>query len=358
MNLSKLLVLGTLLLGSQVHAEQYWQPDNRPPRFCLQNFNAYGPVYASGLEERTERMTGFLQALPKCDVVHLQEVWNESHINKIEKNLRHQYSMTTPNRDSRIGVMSLFMGDIKGKETVNFTVNNEGGVMDSVRDALNVKKAFHVVRAGFFGIDEDFFFMNTHLHPSSSSVRITQILDLLRWRLENPQLKLLLSGDFNADVDSLERKLVMLTLGMHDSMEEFLGGYPKGYCTYCAGNPLGWLLSDHTFDYIFFSNVGESATTLKAIEGQVNMRGTPRKPWSDHYGVRVNFSVEPAKSALTSEQTEARRIEAIETLAVAAHILKKEKGEEFRLYLKALEELSAQLKARSGKFNAYFESYR
>lgn len=358
MNISKLLVLGTLLFSIQVKAEQYWQADPRPPRFCLQNFNAYGPAYASNIEERTERITGFLQGIPKCDVVHLQEVWSEDHIAQVEKNLKHQYSISSPNKDARIGVMSLFMGEIKGRQTVDFTINNEGGVLDTVRSALNVKKAYHIVRSNFYGIDEDFFFMNTHLHPTSQAVRITQVLDILQWRLKHQQLKLLLSGDFNADIDSVERKFLMMTMGAHDSMDEFLGGYPASYCTYCAKNPLGWMLTDHTFDYIFFSNVGESNTSLKAVEGEVNMRGSPRKPWSDHFGVRVQFSVEPEKTSLTSEVLESRRTQAIEVLAVADYILKQESGPEFKPYVTLIQQLSNQLKNRKGDFNSYFESYR
>lgn len=360
MTLSKMLTLGLLVLGAQsARAEMYFTADPNPPRFCLQNFNAYGPIYASKVEERTERMTGFLQSIPKCDVVHLQEVWNEGHIQQIENNLNRQYEISAPNKKSRIGLMSLFMADVKGSQTEDFQVNNEGGVLDSVRVAFNVKKAYHVVRAGFFGIDEDFFFLNTHLHPTSPAVRLTQILDILRWRLKHQDEKLVLSGDFNADIDSVERKFLMLTLGAHDSMEEYFGGaYPKSFCTYCTGNPLGWMLSDHTFDYIFFSNVGNSGTTLKALEGEVNMRGTPRKPWSDHFGVRVKFSVEPTTSVTDANDIERRRTEALETLAVASYILQQEDAKEFEGYAQMINELSTQLKNRQGTFNTYFEKYR
>lgn len=358
MTIAKILAFGALVFSVQGKAEMYWQADPRPPRFCLQNFNAYGPIYASKVEERTERMTGLLQGIPKCEVVHLQEVWNDSHIDQIEKSLSRQYSISSPNREAKIGVMSLFMGDIKGRQTVDFTINNEGGVLDTVRGAFNVKKAYHVVRAGFYEIAEDFFFMNTHLHPTSQAVRLTQILDLLQWRLKNQNEKLILSGDFNADIDSVERKFLMLALGTRDAMEESLGGgYPQGYCTYCAGNPLGWMLSNHTFDYIFFSNVGKSETSLKVLEGQVNMRGTPRKPLSDHYGVRVEFSVEPEKSILASEDLEARRLQALEVFAVAGHLLKQQKEAEFQPYLVLLQDLAQQLKKRSGTFNAYFEKF-
>lgn len=359
MSIAKWFVLATLMISGQAKAEYYVSADPRPPRFCVQNFNAYGPIYASSIEERTERIAGFLTWIPKCEVVQLQEVWNESQIAILENGLKHQYNISAPNKDAKIGLMSLFMADLKGRQTVDFKVNNEGGVLDTVRSTFNVKKAFHIVRANFFGIDEDFFFMNTHLHPTSQAIRLTQVLDILQWRLKHLDEKLLLSGDFNSDIESVERKFLMMTLGMHDSMEEFFGGqYPQGYCSYCVGNPLGWTLSSHTFDYIFFSNIGGSATTLKAVEGQVNMRGTPRKPWSDHYGIRVEISVEPTKSELSKESLEARRTQAIESFAVANYILKKEENKELAPYIQMIEDLSNQLKTHQGSYNTYFENYR
>lgn len=354
-----LLLIGILIGAGSAQAEQYWSPDPRPPRICVQNFNAYGPIYASHILERTERIAGFLQAIPKCEVVHLQEVWNESQIDVVEKYLHRQYNISAPNRKEKIGVMSLIMGDILATETQSYRVNNEGGVLDSVRKTFNVKKAFHVVRARFFDIDEEFYFMNTHLHPTSVAVRLTQILDLLHWRLGHQDAKYILSGDFNADLPSLERKAIMALLGVHDSMEEFLGGsYPQGYCTYCAGNPLGWMLSDHTFDYIFFSNVGTSSSSLKPVEGQVNMRGTPRAPWSDHFGVRVELSVEPSITNISASALKEKRRVALSLLSEVIVQLRLQKEPEFKPYADYAQDLQLQLLNRKGAFNSYFESYR
>lgn len=353
-----LLNIFFVMAGGPVFAQSSWVSDDRPLRFCLQNFNAYGPIYASGIAERTSRMSSELQGRPKCEVVHLQEVWNAPQIRQIEQDLKHQYSISAPNKDQRIGLMSLFMGDVIATDTRSFQVNNEGGVMDGIRDALNVKKAFHVVRAGFFGIDEQFYFVNTHLHPSSEAVRVTQLLDLLEWRLRHQDAKLLLSGDFNADVNSLERGLVVQLLSARDAMEEALGGYPnKGYCTYCAGNPLGWLFSDRVFDYIFYSNVGDSPTRLRVEDGRVNMRGTPRRPLSDHFGVRVQFSVLPSAESI-KELKLARLEKTLQTLRQAEALLLEQKGREFAPYLSTLRDLQAQLESRSGRFFDYFSLYR
>lgn len=351
-----LITCSFLPLSAQ--AEQFWENDPRPPHFCMQNFNAYGPLYASGVGTRTEHMNGFLKAIPKCDVVHLQEVWNAGQIDLVEKSLSSQYSISSPNKLTRIGVMSLFMGDILSSATQEFQVNSDGSILDRARSLASVKKAFHIVRSQFYAIPEDFYFVNTHFHPSSEAVRLTQVLDLLQWRLRSLDAKLLLSGDFNAGLESLERDVLMLVLGTKDAMEDALGGYPSGYCTYCAKNPLGWLFSDQVFDYILYSNVGKSTTTLRPSEGEINMRGTPKKPWSDHYGVRVQFFVEPEGKALAKAELEARRDRTLLALKRTESVLASQKEKEFIPYVNMVKGLQADLENRQGDFNSYFESFR
>lgn len=348
-----------VLYANAAVAESFISAPSNPPEFCVQNFNAYGPAYASGVRERTERFTGFLTTMPKCDVVQFQEAWNSSQIDIIESNLSHQYVISSPNRDSRIGLMSLIMGDILGRQTVNFQVNNDGGFLDNIRDSFEVKKAFHVMQARPALIEENFYFLNTHLHPTSVAVRLTQILELLQWRLANQQHKLIFTGDINADIGTLERHFLMRLLGLHDAMEEYLGGsYPPGYCTYCAGNPLGWMTEDHTFDYVFFSNVSVKQSTLQASFGEVNMRGTPRKPWSDHFGVRVKFAVhDTAFLPLRSEQ-EARLLQTLQVLQDAQNLLMQERSVEFRSFVTLTKDLVSQLQRQQGPFFDYVMSYR
>lgn len=356
---ARFILLFAFLCANVAAAESFISAPSTAPDFCVQNFNAYGPAYASGVRDRTERFTGFLTAMPKCDVVQFQEAWNGSQIDIIENNLSPQYAISSPNRDARIGLMSLIMGDILGRQTVNFQVNNDGGFMDSIRDTFDVKKAFHVLQARPALIEEDFYFLNTHLHPSSVTVRLTQILELLQWRLANQQHKLIFTGDINADIGTLERRFLMRLLGLHDAMEEYLGGsYPAGYCTYCAGNPLGWMTEDHTFDYVFFSNVSGKQTTLQATFGEVNMRGTPRQPWSDHFGVRVRLAVhDTALLPLRSEQ-EARLQQTLQVLQEAQNLLMQERSAELRSFVTLTKDLANQLQRQQGPFFDYVMSYR
>lgn len=352
------LVATLVVLSAQTAlASSYWETSDQPPQFCFQNFNAYGPLYASGRNERTEGILGHLKARPKCDIVQLQEVWMESHIDHIERSLREQYSFSSPNRDSRIGIMDLVMGDILSRETFTFAVNNSGSVLDRARSVASVDKAFHVLRVQLPAIDEEFYVINTHLHPSSQAVRLTQILDLLRWRLQNQNLKMILSGDFNSDPQDLERRLLMSVVGLRDAMADSFPNatYPAEFCTYCKSNPLSWLPSDHVFDYIFYSNAGSANTSLKLSSAEVNLKGSSQKPLSDHYGIRAYFHVENGK-APAAELNPVQKKLALESLAQAIEILDQESGKQWQPYQNLARDLYADLERSGSSFEFYLKS--
>ncbi|HWU42355.1 MAG TPA: hypothetical protein VN132_02920, partial [Bdellovibrio sp.] len=95
--------------------QQSFVPDSQPAQFCMQSFNAYGPAYARDIHERTQWIAAELQARPRCDVIQLQEVWNNDQIDQVEEPLKPFYEISDPNRKERIGVMSLFAGDDQEK---------------------------------------------------------------------------------------------------------------------------------------------------------------------------------------------------------------------------------------------------
>ncbi|MBO9668297.1 MAG: hypothetical protein J7501_15965 [Bdellovibrio sp.] len=356
--MKKLMLLGTMAIASLAWGQRALTADTRGPSFCMQNFNAYGPLYAPQTTERMNWIGALLQDNPRCSAIHLQEVWSESNIDQIESALRSKYSISSPNREQRIGVMSLFDGQITGTYTQNFNVNNEGGILDGIREVLNVKKAFHVVRTQLFDMGEPFYFINTHLHPTSQAVRLTQIIDILQWRLYNQDLKFLLSGDFNADENSLERELIMTTLGAHDSLLDAYGGeYPAGLCTYCISNPHSWLLESKILDYIFVSNIGGNETHMKAYNGEVNMRGPMPEPLSDHYGVRVYFELEQGPNVSSTEEITARQKALIKALDKTYKILSAEQEPAFAPYATRVKELKHQILQGSGEFDEYLKKF-
>lgn len=77
--------------------------------FCVQNFNAYGPAYASSILSRTQVFSQQLKD-EQCDLIHLQEAWMGLQINRITSVLEPDYHISAPNRSERVGLMSLFKG--------------------------------------------------------------------------------------------------------------------------------------------------------------------------------------------------------------------------------------------------------
>ncbi|MEN0059616.1 MAG: endonuclease/exonuclease/phosphatase family protein [Bdellovibrio sp.] len=287
------MVLMTIMMSRDGKTQEMssWEPDSRPPQLCVQNFNAYGPIYAAKVRERTEQMLYAFRTRPMCDVIQLQEVWNESQQSQLEAGLHDRYAVSSPNRDSRIGLMSFFMGEILEKSTEEFRLNSDGGILDSVRGVFGVKKAFHVVRVRFPHIDEEIYFLNMHLHPSSQEVRLAQIKQMAEWRRSHSDLKLIMTGDLNAEPDSLERKTLLTLLEVRDALEDYVSS-SRGLCTYCTGNPLGWSLTPKLFDYIFYSNKGKSDTHLEVLKVEINLRGPSwRRPLSDHYGLKAHWTL-------------------------------------------------------------------
>lgn len=349
-----MLFLNILASSTLASATSYWEKSHQPPQFCFQNFNAYGPLYASDRMARTQGMLGHLKGIPKCEIVQLQEVWMESHIGHIETSLQDHYNFSSPNRDSRIGIMDLVMGDILSRQTFTYVVNSSGSVLDRARGVASVDKAFHVLRVKLPAMDEELYVVNTHLHPTSQAVRLTQVLDLLRWRLQNQNLKLLLSGDFNSDPQDLERKLLMSVVGLKDAMADSFpdSQYPSGFCTYCKSNPLSWLPSDHVFDYIFYSNAGGGETSLKVSAAEVNMKGALKKPLSDHYGIRAYFAVENGRASV-DDLGHGQRALALESLKQTIKLLDQESGKQWRPYVQLARDLYADLQRPQSDYGLY-----
>lgn len=327
------------------------------PSFCLQHFNLYGPLYATQIADRTARVTQELTSEnPECDVVQLIEVWSAAQAHQVMDGMSRDYVISAPNLQSRIGIMSLLRGEIKTTETHDFVINNEDGILDDIRNMAGVKKAFHVVTAKLPQLDEEIYLIETHLHPSSPAVRIAQILDIYNWRLRHQDKKMVLSGDFNAEKNSLERDLLMGLLAAHDSMQEVLGGtYPDQFCSYCEDNPRSWLRGNHLFDYVFFSNVSATPSVLKPVSGMINLKGTPGNTLSDHYGLRVYFELDSSLAPLADLNL---REQNLQTSLQKAQGLLMSTGAYLESYVVELNNISFSLQQKRGLAWEYFSQYR
>lgn len=308
--------------------------------FCLQNFNLYGPVYALDIELRTRATAGtLLREQTPCHIIQFQEVWNQGHIEQVHRLFNTHYLIDSPNRRERIGLMTLSRWPLLSSSTEFFKLNHEGGLLDSLRAMANVRKAFHINEVRLpseepHTPDEIVYLINTHLHPTSQALRITQIIDLAKWRQENLDKKMIITGDFNAHHDSLEHQLVQDLLNVHDSAKVYFGDYPNDFCTYCRANPRSWKFSDEVLDYVWFSNQGGSPRKLKVSKVERNLTGIGKFTLSDHYGVRVLFTWEPSEN-WRSEVSQPAKISTASALT-AAQLLKKTKNKDFHPYVEFL----------------------
>lgn len=326
-----------------------------PAGFCIQNFNMYGPAYANNVPGRTERIAGELRTRTACDVVHLQEVWNASHIEQVADLLQTEYKISAPNRDTRIGLMSLFQHDMKNAETYFYKVNFAGGLLEEIRHLFSVKKAFHVVLADPRFLGEDIYFVNTHLHPTSQALRLAQIFDILEWRLRHADRKMVLTGDFNSDPDSLEHALVTTLLLTEDAYQSANSGYPPGTCTYCSENPRSWLPSDHVFDYVYFSNVGATSSSLVARDATINLRGSSRDTLSDHYGLRINFELKTGYAETDRTALDRRREASHALLSKAQAVFKSALLGDLDSYMAQIKTYQAQIEKSEGLISDYLQ---
>ncbi len=313
--------------------------------FCLQSFNGYGPAYASNVIPRTELFTAELLR-DACEVVHLQEIWKTDQIQLIEQTMSSRYQIYSPNKVNLFGLMSLSTVPVSAEEFHIFRFNNDGGILNGGRDVVGVQKGFTVQT---LEADEKIDFLNLHLHPASSAVRVAQIYEIVKWNIARKELRpLVMSGDFNMTPASVEHQFLRSALKVKDAVEEMWSKYPAAFCTYCAENPLSWLNTDQIFDYVLFS----SQSKLKVKNLNLNLKGTSTEPLSDHYGLRVDFDF--------TQQTPVRDIESdrtkmIETFDEVMRIVAGEYTKGSRIYAE-LGLWRQEVVRRQGSFWDYFSN--
>lgn len=334
--------------------------DFKAQSFCAQTFNVYGPAYASGVQNRLDRLVKELASDP-CDIIQFQELWRENNYNPFRDELeRAQY--TTVRADeirgdrSIIGLASALKGQINDKKSALFAVNNEDGVMDGIRNAAGVQKGYTFITASVKN-SSVMTLVNLHTHPSSEAIRVAQVAQLVNDLIGTPEMlnkAIVLMGDLNATPDSTELALLTSLLNLRDSYIEANTSYGQ-VCTYCANNPLSWSRENRVIDFVLISN--SLNHKLKTTSSIVNLKGPSLKqPLSDHYGVRseISFSAQTERElSPESPLVKARTQKAIESLNRAVQSLSKETGRGFREAAFMLRTWRDELNA--GKPNPVFE---
>lgn len=317
--------------------------------FCVQSYNTYGPAYALNTSHRTAEMIRRLRSMPSCEVIQFQEVWSPSQAHQFLQDLHPEYSIvSSPNLKFRIGLMGFYQGYSLDSQTHIFPLNQDGGLLDGFRGVFSVKKGFQVESLYVGDSREPLFFINTHLHPTSAPVRLAQILEIYHWRRAHTQQKVILTGDFNFELNSLERRVVMGLVGLQDSGEVVFQGYPPQLCTYCEENPLRWLRGNHVFDYVFYSNQGgDEQQKLKPKSAEVNFKSDREGYLSDHYGLRVQFEWENGMIPKQDSFKEKKYQQFMIDLGIMNHLFKKAGGS-FVQARQEVESIYQSLSARNG----------
>jgi endonuclease/exonuclease/phosphatase family metal-dependent hydrolase len=267
--------------------------------FCVQTFNVYGPAYASSVNHRISLLADEVIASP-CDSYQFQELWKEDQFEILDRQLEPRKFALLWADDIRqdgkmIGLGSAFQGSIAWAKSDIFTVNNNDGLGDWIRGTWGVEKGFTLMQVKLDNAPPALF-VNTHTHPSNSSIRIAQIVQLIQtMAAQKESLPTILTGDFNATPDSVEWKLIKDVANMRDSFLEKNKSY-NDICTYCGDNPLSWSSEDRVIDFVFLRNSKQFDLEVKSSE--VNLKGEDKNsPLSDHFGVQSVFSWSPKTQA-------------------------------------------------------------
>jgi exonuclease III len=246
---------------------------------CIQTFNTYGPWYAPGLDQRTSLLKEYFKSNP-CDVVMLQEVWVDEHLDEIKEIFNSQgYQVFHFDHISLTGKMyglvTAIKGVIEGQGFFEYEENYDG-FMDFIREKLQVGKGVGILRVKLDSLDQELFVVNTHMHHSSVEIREKQTKQLLSnlTQLNKDKLPLVLGGDFNFDLASKEAISIQQNYNLVSASKN---------CSYCSDNDYSWTFKDKLIDHIFIS---------KSSNAVVSDNETTPKIWknhylSDHFGQRV-----------------------------------------------------------------------
>ena len=321
------------LLGSTLALAE--GPKVSEQSFCVQTFNAYGPAYAPSRDQRTLTLGKELELSP-CQIIQLQEVWQESHHDLLLRSLSGSLPFMSAARFDHFQTpvignsgLAIFTSEfLSGQVFEAFTLNTDG-MMDNIRSMLGVIKGIGSSRISLRTDQRiEIHMLNVHLHPSSQAVRVAQILQLVERlnTLATTGAPVILTGDFNFRPNSVEYELLWRTTGVRDSYYEVNGDYASDACTYCENNPHHWAGLDGVIDYIWVRNGRD--IRLKTLAAQINLMGVNGITPSDHYGIKTIFEAQYAanepSTALEAPQTDdysrAVILKAIQILDAAHHL--------------------------------------
>ncbi|MDE0151746.1 MAG: endonuclease/exonuclease/phosphatase family protein [Bdellovibrionales bacterium] len=261
---------------------------------CVQTLNTYGMFYSDNLEERHQQTLSFLRR-HDCDIVLLQEVWQEEHYQNLKElsqdiNMKSVY-FRKPFDDKKSGLVGLFKGGVQTSDIFYFppAVQSGLGLLSDVFKALDKGFGMAQVHSSWTPQDSLLVF-NFHLNHISQMERVNQLLLYLRWILENSYLNqaIIAGGDFNFEPDSLEFRIIRSLFRFENPYEQ-IRKQPE--CTHLCEDGgyevFNFLVGEGIRDYIFFrSSPQMSFNTQDVFAFPKHYNDTFL---SDHFGLRAIF---------------------------------------------------------------------
>ncbi len=327
--------------------------------FCAQTFNVYAPAYASGIESRLSRLAQEVKAEP-CDVIQFQEFWRDGDYAKFKQSMKGSSYVLIRADDLRndnviIGLSSAIQGKISQAQSSVFRVNNEGGILDGIRNLAGVQKGFTLLKVEIANTPS-LLLLNLHTHPDKESIRLAQVTQLVQDIVSHPEIldsPIVLTGDLNATPDSPELALVKDLLLLRDSFVEANSSY-GGVCTYCKDNPLSWDNKDRVIDFVLIGNSLSHKLTSKT--SVINLKGSKPAPLSDHFGVRsqLAWTLQAERELNIMDPLILSRVQkARQSLSRAIKVLNSNSAAGFREAAKILKQWDSEF--ASGRLNPGFE---
>ena len=292
-----------------VHSDSEIKAIQSETSVCVQTFNAYGPAYSNDLANRTTILGKEFQASP-CEIIQMQEVWTDSHFNMVVGAVENSLPWISAIRFDNIenpyegkSGLSIFTSDSLSNEYFEKFKVNQDGILDEVRGVLGVIKGIAAADVTLRNdASKSLHMMNLHTHPTSTAVRIAQVVQLLK-RFESLlplTAPVVITGDFNFKPDSVEYNLMRDVGSFTDSFATNHSGYRQDDCTYCADNPHHWGGGSRVIDYIWLRS--SSTTHISPRDTIVNLRGIEDTVPSDHFGLRTQVQFTSARQGGLSRQ--------------------------------------------------------
>lgn len=269
---------------------------NPNQQLCVQTLNTYGMFYSDNLEERHQQILQFLKQ-HDCDVILLQEVWQDEHYNNLVQlsqdiNMKSIY-FKKPYDDRKSGLVGLFKGRVQSSDIFYFPPAIESGLGILNSWFTIIDKGFGVARIRFpMERQDSFLVFNFHLNHISQVERVNQLLLYLKWILESfhTNQAIIAGGDFNFDPSSLEFRIMKKLFRFEDPYEQ-LRKQPE--CTHLCEDGgyeiFNFLVGESIKDYIFFRSSSQiNFNTQDVFAFPKNYNNTFL---SDHFGLRAIFQL-------------------------------------------------------------------